>query len=301
MWALHPEQKGRTEMAEPKRPTWRARWLGQKLRDLRKNKDLSISEVAERLGNSPATVNRFESGVYPIENDELRLLMTMYGVSDQAARAQLMQLAQDVAQRGWWEGLVSDQNFADYVWAESNASKIDSFQLTIFPGQIQAPQFAEALIRCGAADRSKAETEQLLEVRLTRGQLLRKAHAPSARFLLYEGVLRQRVQRVGNALYAAQYRHLIELANLPNVQLRYLPLDADSQTLIDVNAGFTILHMKDEWPTLVHVETPIGAVVGESPDIDWAVTAFDSLWGEGSQSEDETVRFLEKLVREVEK
>lgn len=288
-------------MAEPKRPTWRARWLGQKLRDLRKNKDLSISEVAERLGNSPATVNRFESGVYPIENDELRLLMTMYGVSDRAARAEMLQLAQDVAQRGWWEGLVSDQGFADYIWAESNASQIDSFQLTIFPGQIQAPVFAETLIRQGPESQSKVLVEQLLEVRLTRGQLLRKSNAPAARFLIYEGVLRQRLKTFRPEHYAAQFRHLLEVSEYPNVDLRYLPLDTGVQTLGDVNAGFTVLKMREEWPTLVHVETPVGAVVAETPDIDWAISAFETLWNEGGQSPKRTTDFIAKLLKEVEK
>ncbi|MCD0443561.1 helix-turn-helix transcriptional regulator [Glycomyces sp. A-F 0318] len=301
MWATDSEQEGRIEMAEPKRPTWRARWLGQKLRELRKNKDLSISEVAERLGNSPATVNRFESGVYPIENDELRLLMTMYGVSDQADRSQLMQLAQDVAQRGWWEGLVSNQNFADYVWAESNASEIDSFQLTIYPGQIQAPEFAETLIRQGPESRSKVEMEKLLEVRLTRGQMLRKSNAPIARFLLYEGVLRQRLNTFEARHYAAQFRHLLDVVEYPNVELRYLPLDTSVQALGDVNAGFTVLKMKDEWPTLVQVETPVGAVVAETPDIDWAVAAFETLWNEGAQGERQTVDFVVKMLKEVEK
>lgn len=288
-------------MAEPKRPTWRARWLGQKLRDLRKNKDLSISEVAERLGNSPATVNRFESGVYPIENDELRLLMTMYGVSDQAERAKLMQLAQDVAQRGWWDGLVSNQDFADYVWAESNASEIDSFQLTVFPGQIQAPEFAEHLIRQGPESQNKVLVEQLLEVRLTRGQLLRKANAPKARFLLYEGVLRQRLGIFAPGHYAAQFRHLLEVVEYPNVELRYLPLETKTQVLGDVNAGFTVLKMKDDWPTLVHVETPVGAVVSETPDIDWAVSAFGTLWNEGAETKRRTAELLAKMLKEVER
>jgi len=287
-------------MSEPKRPTWRARWLGQKLRDLRKNKDLSISDVAVRLGNSPATVNRFESGVYPIENDELRLLMTMYGVSDQADRAQLMQLAQDVAQRGWWEGLVSDQAFADYVWAESNAIGIDSFQLTVYPGQIQAPEFSETLIRQGPESKSKVLVEKLLEVRLTRGQLLRKSNAPAARFLLYEGVLRQRLSIFRPEHYAAQFRHLLEVTDYPNVELRYLPLGTGVQTLGDVGAGFTVLRMKDEWPTLVHVETPVGAVVAETPDIDWAVSAFDTLWNGGADTR-RTTEFVAKMLKEVEK
>jgi len=295
-------------MAEPKKPTWRARFLGRRLRDLRDNRGLSLEEVAERLSSqkssggrvSKATLNRMELGLIPPTPEELTWLLTLYGVSDRTVRSQYRQLADDVAQRGWWD-LVSDQIFGDYVWAESNAAGIDSFLLTALPGPLQAPELAEALIRSDSASRTKAETELLLEVRLERGQLLRRTDPPQTRYLLYEGALRQRVPGISDEVYAVAFRYLLELAKLKHVKLRYLPVAVDSRILTDVNAGFTILKMRDEWPTLVHVETPIGAVVGEPPDIDWAISAFDQLWNEGAKTESQTTQVLGALLREVEK
>jgi transcriptional regulator with XRE-family HTH domain len=300
-------------MADPKRPTYRAKRFGKWLRDLREAQGLSLEEVAERLKTalsegsgsrrriSRSTINRLELGRYEIQADELTPLMDMYGVQDRRSRLQLRQLAEGVRLRGWHEGMVSDQDFADYVWAESNALAIDSFQLTYYPGQVQAAEYAEALVRHGEKDRSKAETETLLEVRLTRAELLGKSDAPAARFLLYEGVLRQRLRIFTREQYAAQFRHMLNVAEYPNVELRYLPIATDCSTLGDINAGFTILKMRDEWPTLVHVETPVGAVVGEDPGIDWAVDAFEALWNEGSQDEGRTIDFLTEMLREVEK
>jgi transcriptional regulator with XRE-family HTH domain len=295
-------------MAEPKKPTWRARFLGRRLRELRDNRGLSLEDVAERLSSqntsggrvSKATLNRMELGLIPPTPEELTWLMTLYGVSDRAIRSQYRQLAEDVAQRGWWD-LASDQIFADYAWAESNAEGIDSFLLTAIAGPLQAPEFAEALIRSESDNRSKAETELQLEIRLERGQLLHKSDPPQARYLLYEAALRQRFQGIGDEVYAIAFRYLLELAKMKHVKLRCLPVGVDTRALTNVGAGFTVLRMRDEWPTLVHVETPIGAVVGEPPDIDWAVSAFEQLWNEGAQDEKQTTRVLEEMLREVEK
>jgi transcriptional regulator with XRE-family HTH domain len=286
-------------MAEPREPTWRARWLGQKLRELRKNKGLSINDVAERLECGPATVNRFETGVYPVKPEEMILLMTLFGVSGRDERDELMQLAQEVADRGWVESLVSDRSFADFVWAEGMSRHIRSFQLAVFPGIIQAPAFAEAVIELGKAQ-SDAEKGRLLEARLARGRVLRKPQAPEARFLIHEAVFHQRIKGLSGQVYRAQFEHLIQVAELPNVRLRMAPLHSGAHSTAGVSTGFTILEMRDSWPTLVHVETPLGAMVAETPDIDTFTATYDGLWEADVLDEKHTLVWLSTMLKELE-
>jgi transcriptional regulator with XRE-family HTH domain len=303
-------------VAEPRQTTYRAKKFGAWLRQLREAAGFKIEVAAERLKQSlvseddsragrysKTTLSRFELGHREVELEELTALMDIYGVTDRRQRLQLRQLAETVRQRGWWDGMVENQDFADYVWAESMAERIDSYHL-FYPGQIQAPELAEALAVHGASS-SRAEIDTFLEVRLTRAELLGKSNGPEVRFLVTQAALDQRLRIFTPENYAAQFRYMLKVAGeeFPKVSLRYLPTDTDSPTVADINAGFTILYLPDQWPTLVHAETPVGAVVNESPSprIDWAMEAFELLWSEAARSEEETVGYLEELLREVTK
>ena len=70
-------------------------------------------------------------GEYPIQGEELLKLLDLYGVSDLNQRSDLLQLGEDVAQRGWWDGYRPhlNANFADFVWMENNARKVASLNL----------------------------------------------------------------------------------------------------------------------------------------------------------------------------
>lgn len=286
-------------MAEPKDPTWRGKWLGQKLRELRKHKKLSVQDVAEYLGVGTATINRYEAGTFPVKSDVLVMLMDLFGMAGRRERSQLIQLAEEVAQRGWWDGLVSDQAFADFVWAENNSQAIHDFQVSIFSGLLQHPDYAEALIRAGSADTSKSEVAKLVETRLQRGELLRKSGGPAARFLLHEAVLYQRLPGVPASIHATQLKHLLAITDFANVQLRVLPLTSAVHNILGVTSSFTILEMHDSWPTLVHVETPVGAVVAETPDIDSFTGTFDLLWSQDALDENQTIEHLTVKLKEV--
>jgi transcriptional regulator with XRE-family HTH domain len=287
-------------MAEPKGPTWRAKWLGQKLRDLRKNKDLSIKDVADYLDCGTTTVNRFEIGTFPVKSDTLLSLMNLYGVAERSERASLIHITENVAQRGWWDSLVSDQDFADFLWAENNSKAIADYQISFYPGLLQHHDYAKALISLGLPDSTEAEVDRFVEARLLRAELLRKANGPTARFVIHEAVLHHRLPGAPPDLHATQIAHLLEVAEYSNVRLRILPLTSASPTILEVNGGFIILEMDDSWPTLVHVETPVGAVVAETPDIDSVSGVFDLLW-QDALDEKRTSSYLSRILKEVER
>jgi transcriptional regulator with XRE-family HTH domain len=286
-------------MAEPKDPTWRAKWLGQKLRDLRKNKKLSVSDVADYLGAGTATVNRYEAGTFPVKTDVLVMLMNLYGVAERRERSELIQLAEEVAQRGWWDSLVSKPAFADFVWAENNSRAIHDFQISIFSGLLQHPDYAERLIQAGSSDKSKGEVAKLIEARLQRGELLRRINGPIARFLIHEAVLHQRLPNTPSAVHEAQFEHLLELGELPNVSIRVFPLSSATHNVRAVTSSFTIMEMHESWPTLLHAETPVGAVVAETPDIDSFIGVYELLW-QDALDEKRTSSFISKMLEEME-
>ncbi|MEU6858016.1 helix-turn-helix transcriptional regulator [Glycomyces sp. NPDC046736] len=284
-------------MAASKRPTWRARWLGRKLRQLRENKELAVKDVAEYLGVRQPTLNRYENGLFPVKAQDLETLLDLYGVDDIDDRVQLLRLAQSANQRGWWEGYVNSE-FSDYLWAESQAARMRVFTLDTWPGLIQAPEFAKALISEGPQSHDPEKSTLLFKARVMRGEVLRKADAAEASFLIHEAILDQR--DAGPAVIAAQLRYALELAERPNVSLRILPAASWAHVRAGLGSGFRVLEMREAWPTLMQVDTPIGAVVAEGEDVESFADAYDALWNEHSLGEEGSIDRIKAVLKDVE-
>jgi transcriptional regulator with XRE-family HTH domain len=271
--------------------------MGKTLLELRKHKGFGVKDVGEYIGRSSAYVARFEAGTYPVDGDELVKLMDLYGVSDLEDRSKLLRLAQEVTKRGWWEGYLTDTTFADYVWAESNAHTIDAFVLATVHGLLQTPDFARTILEAGPQRADEKQVSRFLEARVMRSQLLQSDNPPQARFLLHESTLRQ--DWMGSAIIAAQLRHILSVAEFPNVRIRVLPVASWAHIAAGVGTGFTTLEMRDSWPTLVYVDTPIGAVVAETPDIDSFTETYDALWNGDALDEQRTVEWIETRLKDV--
>src|SRR5260221_5332368 len=80
-----------------------ARWriIGRALRQARLELGLDLDVVAGYLGCDPSRVSRIEDGQRGIRPDELRDLMTQYGI-DQQAQDVLVMLASQGIGGGWW-------------------------------------------------------------------------------------------------------------------------------------------------------------------------------------------------------
>lgn len=305
------------EMSAPKQVPYRSKRFGQRLRELREDAGLTLDQVVELLREkfdgtnsrfkriSRPTISRIELGETEIDpSTELTAFLTIYGVNDMRLRLELRQRAEQVRQRIWIERMLTDQAFADFLWAESIATDVDNYCFGNLPGSLQEPAFAERWIRYGERGRSTdAEIDTYIDIRKARAGFLLEENRPNTRFLLHEALLRQRLRIFTPEDYATQYRHLKHIAETyDNVDIRYLPIDTDCPAAGDVSAGFTILHLPDGWSTLTHVETPIGALVSdESPRVNWAVDTFESLWSEGAKSAEQTIDFLDEMLRNVEK
>lgn len=133
------------------------------------------------------------------------------GVAKHDDRTMLMRLARQVADRGWWEGLLTDRDFADYVWAENNAKAIDTFQMTVIPGFLQTPEYAEALFSAGP-DAQASNLQQLLDARIARSEILLRNNPPTIRYLFHEAVLHARIESISSEVYARQCEHLLNVA-----------------------------------------------------------------------------------------
>jgi hypothetical protein len=60
----------------------------------------------------------------------------------------------------------------DWIWLESRAAEIYSFQVGVLPGLLQTRDYAEALIRAAHVDVSEEQIARFVELRMTRQQRL---------------------------------------------------------------------------------------------------------------------------------
>ncbi|MEV4379132.1 helix-turn-helix transcriptional regulator [Streptosporangium sp. NPDC049644] len=262
-------------MAAPKWVTLRSQWLGQQLRELREANDLLLKDVAEYLQRDPGTVSRFESGGYPIRRPDLLALLDLYGVADGRRRESLMKLSQEVWQKGWWDGYANEVAgaFVDYVWLESRAAEIRTFDNTLLPGLLHTSQYARAAITAAEYDAKSEQIDRWVELRMTRQGILERENPPRFSAIIDEAILRREVGGAG--CLSAQLRHLAGLIAEPNVEIRVLPFSAGAHA--SPTGAFRIFSMEKPFPEIGYAETPKGAIYVESPDTQRFMQAYDEL------------------------
>jgi transcriptional regulator with XRE-family HTH domain len=205
--------------ADPK-PSVRRRVLGRNLRRLREEKGLFLDRAAEQLSCYPSKVSRIESGKSPVRPLDLKALLDLYGVNDEAEREGWLSIARESRERRWWQAFEGalPQDLLDLVGLEEDSSHCRAFQPGVVDPLLQTPEYAEAVIG------ERGATAEL-EVVLERQKALTRSEDPvTAWVVLGEAALRQ--QCGGPAVLRGQLRHLGELSRLPNVTLQVVPYSA---------------------------------------------------------------------------
>jgi hypothetical protein len=219
-------------------PTVRRRRLSAELRRLRGNR--TGGEVSRGVGWSATKISRAESGRESLPPSEIEKLIDFYGVTD-PLRARLLELAEDAAQRGWWEDFSDDltPEYAEFIGLETEATSSLHWAIESMPGLLQTEDYIRELNR--AYRRVDTTTppgafERSLQVRMRRQERLSQEPVLHFSAVIDEGVL---LRKVGDsALMHAQLTHLLKMAELPNVELRVQPLERKTALLI---GSFVIL------------------------------------------------------------
>ncbi|MBB6037708.1 helix-turn-helix domain-containing protein [Phytomonospora endophytica] len=278
--------------------TMRAGWLAARFKALREDRGLKGAEVADYIGKTQGTVSKLENGEFPLTGDTILRLMDLYGVSDLKERNELLQLSEEVAQRGWWDGYASllGSNFADYIWMESRADAMHILEINAVPGLLQVPEYASALIGRGPQSSDEFQVRRLTEARLLRREQLSKPHSPHVRFLVHEGALHQEVGKPG--VMKEQLEYLLTAMQRSNLEIRVIPLRAWSHTAATVGGGFTMFELPVPFPNVVAVESPAGAIYVEGPDIDSFTSSYNAIWAD-ALSASKTEALIAQLAKDA--
>jgi transcriptional regulator with XRE-family HTH domain len=230
-------------------PTIRQRELGMRLREFRTAKGFTVEDVARELLCSPTKISRAETGARRATLRDVRDLCQLYGI-DSETSAELMQLAREARQSGWWTKY-DDLRISPYIGMEQAASAITTFGMYYVPGLLQTEDYARAIIKGIAPKIDEDVLGQRVEARMMRQNLLSQPKPPRYRALVDEAVLHRHVG--GPAVMKAQLDKVLSLTREERAAVQVIPYEVGAYGAIDSN--FVYLELATtKLPDLVFVE-----------------------------------------------
>jgi transcriptional regulator with XRE-family HTH domain len=213
-------------MIAPSSPTVRRRRLAAELRGIRESKGKSGDAVAAALKWSPSKISRYERARTGLRPREVERLLDYYGITG-PQRALLLGLAEDAAQKGWWEEFADtlSEDYQQYIGLEHEAASINIWHVDVVPGLLQTEGYAKHIIN--SYSRVEPVTPgmvgRLVKVRMRRQQVLDREELQLTA-VLDESALKRRIG--DDTVMYEQLQRLAHEAARPNLTLRILPLAA---------------------------------------------------------------------------
>jgi transcriptional regulator with XRE-family HTH domain len=272
--------------------------LGGQLRRLREAAGITPEEAGFEIRASRSKISRLENGRVKLKNRDVTDLLIVYGVTDEAVRKQFLTLVMQSNVPDWW-GEYSDILpgwFENYLGLEAAAATIRSFEVQFVNGLFQTADYARAVTGLGRKAAHGDEVERWVRLRLKRQELLTRPDPPNVWSVMDEAVLRRPAG--GAAVMRAQYRHLIEVAELPHVTLQVIPFARGAHA--GESGSFTVLRFEErDLPDVVYLEQLTHAVYLEQrSDVERYLEVVDEISGE-ALTPDETTRLIEQAARET--
>ncbi|MFW5420972.1 helix-turn-helix domain-containing protein [Nocardiopsis sp. CNT-189] len=202
---------------------------------------LTQRQLATQANLSQTFVGAIERGEKRVKRDKVLLIEA--ALNTKGALASL------------WDSLFTPNGlstyFQDIAKLERGASCLKEFQLGLCPGLTQTPEYARAIIQSGRPTASAAAVQEAVEARLARQEILLRADNPVLYVLvLDEAALRHTAG--GHETMAHQMKHLLELAERPNVSIQVIPFGTSGHPGLD--GSFLIIDTPDQGP-VVYTET----------------------------------------------
>jgi transcriptional regulator with XRE-family HTH domain len=272
--------------------------LGSQLRRLREAAGITPDRAGFEIRASRSKISRLENGRVKLKNRDVTDLLLLYGVTDEAVRSKFLALVIRSNVPDWW-GEYSDILpgwFESYLGLEAAAATIRSFEVQFVNGLFQTADYARAVTGLGRKTAQEDEIERWVKLRLQRQEMLSRPDPPNVWSVMDEAVLRRPAGSA--AVMRAQYRHLIEVAELPNVTLQVIPFARGAHA--GESGSFTVLRFEEpDLPDVVYLEQLTNAFYLEQrSDVERYLEVVDEISG-AALTPDETTQLIEQAARET--
>ncbi|MFG2940932.1 helix-turn-helix domain-containing protein [Streptomyces sp. NPDC048282] len=139
----------------------------------------------------------------------------------------------------------------DLAQLEARAVELQLYDPLHIHGLLQTPEYARGLLLMRRPAYSGDEVERFIAARVARKAVFERDPAPELSFVLEEWTLRRPLG--GRPVLRQQLEHLLEAAQLRNVELQVMPMDREEHAGVD--GGIEVLKSED------------GSAVGRSPAV----------------------------------
>jgi len=237
-------------------PLVRRRRLADELIRLREEHGYSAARLAAEVGVARQRISRLENGHVAPDLAEIMRMLQLFNV-DQARWQQLMTIARDAQERGWWAKYADQMGTRQALYAdlEAGASQIREYQMAFLPGLLQIPQYTQARDRIDRPAGTAYDPERALEARAARQRMLERADGPTYQVIIDELAIRRHAappDAVG-----IQLDHLAYIGHeRTTVTIRVLPLAAAIRDYAVPRSAFFIYRYPDPGdPVVIAVDT----------------------------------------------
>lgn len=234
-------------------------FFGAELREHRTRAGLSQDQLAERLSYSLSLVCAVELAKRTPSRDFAERADDVLETGGELSR--LWPLVRQSAYPAW---------FRPWLDIEQTARTLQTWQPLLVPGLLQTEEYAREIFRREPAATAE-QAEEAVTARMTRQAVLHRPDPPMYWVVLDEWVVRRPVGSA--ATTRAQVHALQESAELPNVTIQIVPMDA--QAVPGLTGAFVIAKVAGE-PDLVYLESAGEGYVTDRPqDVESIARRYD--------------------------
>ncbi|WP_067480887.1 helix-turn-helix domain-containing protein [Actinomadura hibisca] len=279
-------------------PFVRRRRLAAAIRKVREDRDMTADELARRVYRSRAQITRLETGQC---RPDLAHLMDILDVLEITGRQrnQLIRLARDAAERGWWDSFGDTMGPRQKLYAdlESAADTIREYSQTAMPAALQTPEFTQALVELDTCEGPLSyRPERMAEARARRQEHLLQPNGPKYEAVLDESMIHRLA--VTSEAKATQLRHLITVVSGDErIIVQVLPSDVPIPGGLLPRSSFSLYTFPERSdPPLAVVDTvTTDLVLDQRKDLGRYVTMYDRL-RKAALSPANSLSFLSELA-----
>jgi transcriptional regulator with XRE-family HTH domain len=225
-------------------PTLRRRRLGAELKRCRERAGMTQEQVSRNFEWHAAKVTRIETARVTVTPRDVKDLLLLYGVTDEEYREALMALARTSRERTWWTDYRDVMRAGNFVGLEAEASWARVWEPVLLPGLLQTEGYMRALMRTGRRTDPAESLDRRVELRLRRQHRLTAERPLQFWAVVDESAVRRLVG--GKDVMREQLQRLLDIGQLPNVNIQILPFDAGEHQFLGGSAALL------EFPEIAH-------------------------------------------------
>ncbi|WP_344588017.1 helix-turn-helix transcriptional regulator [Actinomadura vinacea] len=242
-------------------PTVARMLLGGRLRRLREARGITREAAGDAIRGSDSKISRLELGRTGFKRRDVDDLLTLYGVTDEAERSELLDLVRQARAAGWVHdyGDVVPGWMATRLELEQAAALIRGYEMQFVPALLRTETYARAVLSSEPED-GGPQVERRLELLERCRRFLTGPEPPRVWMVIDEAALRRRVG--GLETMRAQLRHLIDLAGLRHITVQVMPFS----TGVAAGGAITLLRFGEpELGDVVYLEQLTSTLVLDKP------------------------------------